>query len=138
MTFFDDVGKFWSDSQKNVKKFMDDAGDWYGKTNKDVQDFLMDRFYNVRDVVDTYKDVVDDGIAPQDYKPWQSLLPFVDQLQVYQDRQKQMQDYFAHTGKWPAYTSRMPTFGSAGQLANGLLGEARRGLYAVGKLSKRF
>lgn len=137
MTFFDDVGKFWSDSQKNVKKFMDDAGDWYGKTNKDVQDFLMDRFYNVRDVVDTYKDVVDDGIDPKDYRPWQSFLPFVDQLQVYHDRRKQFEDYYAHTGKWPAYTSSMPTFGSAGQLANGLLGEARRGLYAVGKLSKR-
>lgn len=137
MTFFDDVGKFWADSQKNVQKFMDDAGDWYGKANKATQDFLMDRFYNIRDVVDTYKDVVDDGIAPQDYKPWQSLLPFVDELQVYHDKNKQMQDYFAHTGKWPAYTSRMPTFGSSSQLANGLLGEARRGLYAVGKLSKR-
>ena len=137
MTFFDDVGKFWSDSQKNVKKFMDDAGDWYGKTNKDVQDFLMDRFYNVRDVVDTYKDVVDDGIAPQDYKPWQSLLPFVDELQVYHDRQKQMEDFYKHTGKWPAYTSHMPTFGSASQLANGMFREARRGLYSVGKLSKR-
>lgn len=137
MTFFDDVGKFWSDSQKNVKKFMDDVGDWYGKTNKDVQDFLMDRFYNVRDVVDTYKDVVDDGIKPQDYKPWQSLLPFVDELQVYQDKRKQMEDYYAHTGKWPAYTSSMPTFGSAGHLANGMLREARHGLYAVGRLSKR-
>ncbi|AXH75859.1 MAG: hypothetical protein [Macaque stool associated virus 12] len=137
MTFFDDVGKFWSDSQKNVNKFMDDAGDWYGKTNKDVQDFFMDRFYNVRDVVDTYKDVVDDGINPQDYKPWQSLLPFVDKLQVYHDKRKQFEDYYAHTGKWPAYTSSLPTFGSAGQLANGLLGEARRGLYAVGRLSKR-
>ncbi len=137
MSFFDDVGKFWSDSQKNVKKFMNDVGDWYGKTNKDVQDFLMDRFYNVRDVVDTYKDVVDDGIKPQDYRPWQSLLPFVDELQVYHDRQKQMQDYFAHTGKWPAYTSSMPSFGSASQLANGMLREARRGLYSVGKLSKR-
>lgn len=137
MTFFDDVGKFWSDSQKNVKKFMDDVGDWYGKANKDTQDFLMDRFYNIRDVVDTYKDVVDDGIDPQDYKPWQSLLPFVDELQVYHDKNKQMQDYYAHTGKWPAYTSRMPTFGSASQLANAFLGQARDGLYAVGKLSKR-
>ena len=137
MTFFDDVGKFWSDSQKNVKKFMDDVGDWYGKTNKDVQDFLMDRFDNVRDVDDTYKDVVDDGIDPKDYRPWQSLLPFVDQLQVYQDRRKQMEDYYKHTGKWPAYTSSMSTFGSASQLANGLLGEARHGLYSVGKLSKR-
>ena len=130
MAWYDDIAK-------NVQKFADDVGDWYGKTNKDVQDFLMDRFYNVRDVVDTYKDVVDDGIAPQDYKPWQSLLPFVDDLQVYHDKVKQMEDYYAHTGKWPAYTSKMPTFGSSSQLANGLLRDARHGLYSVGKLSKR-
>ncbi len=130
MAWYDDIAK-------NVQKFADDVGDWYGKTNKDVQDFLMDRFYNVRDVVDTYKDVVDDGIAPQDYKPWQSLLPFVDDLQVYHDKVKQMEDYYAHTGKWPAYTSKMPTFGSASHLANAFLGNARDGLYAVGKLSKK-
>lgn len=130
MAWYDDIAK-------NVQKFANDVGDWYGKTNKQVNDWVLDRYNNIRDVVNTYQDVLDDGIAPQDYKPWQSLLPYVDKLQQFQDQQKQLMDYFEHVGKYPAYTSRMPTFGSASQLANGLLGQARHGLYAVGKLSKR-
>ena len=140
MTFFDDVGKFWADSQKNINKFMNDVGDWYGKTNKDVNDWILDRYYNILDVVNTYQDVLDNGVAPQDYKSWMSFLPFFDKIQKYQDKQLQWNDYYKRTGKYPAYTSNIPTFGSTSQLASGLFGEASdiaQGLYRVGKLSKR-
>ena len=73
MAWYDDIAK-------NVKKFTDDVGDWYGKTNKQVNDWVLDRYNNIRDVVNTYQDVLDDGIAPEDYKPWQSLLPYVDKV----------------------------------------------------------
>lgn len=130
MAWYDDIAK-------NFQKFADDVGDWYGKTNKQVNDWVLDRYNNIRDVVNTYQDVLDDGIAPQDYKSWQSLLPYVDKLQQFQDQQKQLQDYFEHVGKYPAYTSRMPTFGSLNDLAKGMYRETQNGLYAVGKLSKK-
>ena len=87
MAWYDDIAK-------NVQKFADDVGDWYGKTNKQVNDWVLDRYNNIRDVVNTYQDVLDDGIAPQDYKSWQSLLPYVDKIQQFQDQQKQLQDFF--------------------------------------------
>lgn len=130
MAWYDDIAK-------NVQKFANDVGDWYGKTNKQVNDWVLDRYNNIRDVVNTYQDVLDDGIAPQDYKPWQSLLPYVDKLQQFQDQQKQLADFFEHVGKYPAYTSRMPTFGSLNDLAKGIYRETHDGLYSVGKLSKR-
>lgn len=130
MAWYDDIAK-------NVQKFANDVGDWYGKTNKQVNDWILDRYYNLRDVVNTYQDVLDDGIAPQDYKPWQSLLPYVDKLQQFHDQQKQLEDLFEHVGKYPAYTSRMPTFGSLNDLAKGVYSETHDGLYSVGRLSKR-
>lgn len=130
MAWYDDIAK-------NVQKFANDVGDWYGKTNKQVNDWVLDRYNNIRDVVNTYQDVLDDGIAPQDYKPWQSMLPYVDKLQQFQDQQKQLQDFFEHTGKYPAYTSRMPTFGSLNNLVRGMYRETQNGLYSVGRLSKR-
>lgn len=130
MAWYDDIAK-------NVQKFADDVGDWYGKTNKQVNDWILDRYDNLRDVVNTYQDVLDDGIAPEDYKPWQSLLPYVDQLQQYHDKQKQLEDLFKHVGKYPAYTSRMPNFGSLNNLVKGVSGGIQDGLYSVGKLSKR-
>lgn len=130
MAWYDDIAK-------NVQKFADDVGDWYGKTNKQVNDWVLDRYNNIRDVVNTYQDVLDDGIAPQDYKPWQSLLPYVDKLQQFQDQQKQLQDLLKHVGKLPAYTSRMSTFGSLNNLVKGMSRETYDGLYSVGKLSKR-
>nr|QRV61736.1 hypothetical protein [Porprismacovirus sp.] len=130
MAWYDDIAK-------NVQKFANDVGDWYGKTNKQVNDWVLDRYNNIRDVVNTYQDVLDDGIAPQDYKSWQSLLPYVDKIQHFQDQQKQLMDYFEHVGKYPAYTSRMPTFGSLNDLAKGIYRETQNGLYSVGKLSKK-
>lgn len=130
MAWYDDIAK-------NVQKFADDVGDWYGKTNKEVNDWVLDRYNNIRDVVNTYQDVLDDGIAPEDYKPWQSLLPYVDKLQQYQDQQKQLQDLLKNVGRLPAYTSRMSTFGSLNNLVKGMSRETQNGLYSVGKLSKR-
>ena len=130
MAWYDDIAK-------NVQKFADDVGDWYGKTNKQVNDWVLDRYNNIRDVVNTYQDVLDDGIDPQDYKPWQSLLPYVDQLQQYHDRQKQLEDLLKHVGKLPAYTSRMPNFGSLNSLVKEVSSDIQDGLYSVGKLSKR-
>ena len=130
MAWYDDIAK-------NVQKFADDVGDWYGKTNKQVNDWVLDRYNNIRDVVNTYQDVLDDGIAPEDYKPWQSLLPYVDKLQQYQDQQKQLEDLLKNVGRLPAYTSRMSTFGSLNNLVKGISRETQNGLYSVGKLSKR-
>ncbi len=130
MAWYDDIAK-------NVQKFADDVGDWYGKTNKQVNDWVLDRYNNIRDVVNTYQDVLDDGIAPQDYKPWQSLLPYVDKLQQFQDQQKQLQDLLKNVGRLPAYTSRMSTFGSLNNLVKGMSRETQNGLYSVGKLTKR-
>lgn len=130
MAWYDDIAK-------NVQKFADDVGDWYGKTNKQVNDWVLDRYNNIRDVVNTYQDVLDDGIAPEDYKSWQSLLPYVDKLQQYHDQQKQLEDMLKHVGKYPAYTSRIPTFGSLNNLVKGISRETQNGLYSVGKLSRR-
>lgn len=130
MAWYDDIAK-------NVQKFADDVGDWYGKTNKQVNDWVLDRYNNIRDVVNTYQDVLDDGIDPEDYKPWQSLLPYVDKLQQFQDQQKQLEDLLKHVGKYPAYTSRMPNFGSLNNLVKGVSGGIQDGLYSVGKLTKR-
>lgn len=130
MAWYDDIAK-------NVQKFANDVGDWYGKTNKQVNDWVLDRYNNIRDVVNTYQDVLDDGIAPGDYKPWQSLLPYVDKLQQFQDQQKQLEDLLKHVGKLPAYTSRIPNFGSLNNLVKGISRETQNGLYSVGKLSKR-
>ena len=130
MAWYDDIAK-------NVQKFADDVGDWYGKTNKQVNDWVLDRYNNIRDVVNTYQDVLDDGIAPEDYKPWQSLLPYVDKLQQFQDQQKQLEDLLKNVGRLPAYTSRMSTFGSLNNLVKGISRETHNGLYSVGKLSRR-
>lgn len=106
------------------------------KWNRDVQEVVN----RSGDVVQAYTDVVDGGIKPQDYESWMSLLPFFDKIQRFQDKKNQWDDYYRRTGRYPAYTSGIPTFGSAAQLASGMLGEARDiadGLYKVGKLSKK-
>lgn len=130
MAWYDDIAK-------NVQKFADHFGDWYGKTNKQVNAWVLARYNNIRDVVNTYQDVLDDGIAPEDYKPWQSILPYVDKLQQFQDQQKQLEDLFKNVGRLPAYTSRMSTFGSLNNLVKGFSRDIQDGLYSVGKLSKR-
>ncbi len=106
------------------------------KWNRDVQQVANAAV----DVAQAYGDVVDDGVDAKDYKPWMSFLPFFDKIQKYQDKKRQWDDYYKRTGRYPAYTSYMPTFGSTSQLAAGLYSEARdyaEGLYSVGKLSKR-
>lgn len=110
--------------------------DMQKKWNRDVQQVTD----SIGNVAQAYGDVVDGGINPQDYKPWMSFLPFFDKIQKYQDKKRQWDDYYKHTGRYPAYTSNIPTFGSTSALASGILGEARdiaEGLYSVGKLSKR-
>lgn len=110
--------------------------DMQKKWTRDVQEVVN----RSGDVFKAYGDVVDGGVDPQDYKPWMSFLPFFDKIQKYQDKERQWNDYYKRTGRYPAYASHMPTFGSTSQLASGMFGEAHdiaEGLYRVGKLYKK-
>lgn len=107
--------------------------DMQKKWNRDVQEVAN----RSGDVLQAYEDVLDSGVQPQNYQSWMSFLPFFDKIQRFQDKKNRWNDFYRRTGKYPAYTSDMPTFSNASQLANGLMSEARDGLYAVGKLSKK-
>lgn len=119
----------------NLLRKVNPAYSWLSDKYNEGRDVVYD---GGKEVYDAYADVFDGGTSPMDYKPWYSLLPGWDSIQQYQDKKKQWEDYYNRTGRYPAYTSSMQTFGSMSDLASGIQSDVKKGLYAVGGLYKKF